>query len=148
MSTTAAIQIRQATAADAARLAELATQLGYPSGPEEAMARLAVATPYAQHAVFVAENGDGRVVGWVDVQRFLVMAHDPVAEVTGLVVDAGCRRSGAGRALMRRAEEWAREHGLSRLLVRSNIIRHDAHAFYEGIGYSRLKTQVNFLKKL
>jgi GNAT superfamily N-acetyltransferase len=140
--------IRQAESRDAARIADLATQLGYPSTTAEAAARLAALPQDGTHGVYVAEDDQGVVVGWVHVFRYTILEHDAVAEVAGMVVDAGCRRGGIGKKLMAAAENWARERGLSRVLVRSNIIRHDAHVFYEGIGYTRLKTQIVFLRKL
>ena len=69
-------------------------------------------------------------------------------EVAGLVVDEKCRGRGIGRALMGRAESWAREHGCAMVSLRSNVIRSEAHAFYQGLGYSLVKTQHAFRRKL
>jgi GNAT superfamily N-acetyltransferase len=57
------------------------------------------------------------------------------------VVDAASRGRGAGRALVRGAERWAREHGLREMTVRSNVVRAESHPFYERMGYARVKTQ-------
>jgi GNAT superfamily N-acetyltransferase len=142
------MRIRPAKASDAARIAVLATQLGYPSSTDGAAQRLAALPQDGSHAVFVAESEEGQVVSWVHVFRHLILEHDPVAYVAGLVVDAECRHGGIGKQLMQRAEEWARERRLTRLIVRSNVIRQEAHSFYEGMGYTRLKTQFVFLKEL
>jgi GNAT superfamily N-acetyltransferase len=73
---------------------------------------------------------------------------DPQAEVGGLVVDEGYRRRGIGRLLMQQAEQWACEKGCWAVYLRSNVVRKDAHAFYEGIGYSNVKTSLAFRKTL
>ena len=139
--------IRDASLADAARIADLATQLGYPSSTEQVLARLRALPQDGTHAVYVAEN-DAGVVGWVQVFELLPVAHDRVAEVAGLVVDASCRASGVGKHLMGAAENWARERGLDTVVLRSNVIREAAHKFYENLGYTRIKTQHAFRKVL
>ncbi len=139
--------IRNAELADAARIADLATQLGYPSTTEQALVRLRTLPRDGSHAVYVAENEDG-VVGWVHVFEHLPVAHDRVAEVAGLVVDTTCRGTGVGKRLMEAAENWARTKGLSHVFLRSNVIREPAHKFYENLGYTRIKTQHAFRKQL
>ena len=99
-------------------------------------------------AVFVAERSDGRVVGWVQVcVRKLIMA-DRQGEIDGLVVDEDCRRCGIGQMLARQAEQWARAKACEVLSLRSNVVRKEARPFYEGIGYSVVKTQWTFRKVL
>ena len=139
--------IRDASLADAARIADLATQLGYPSTTEQVLARLRTLPQDGTHAVYVAENAAG-VVGWVHVFALYPVAHDCVAEIAGLVVDASCRASGVGKHLMDAAENWARERGLDTVVLRSNVIREAAHKFYENLGYTRIKTQHAFRKVL
>ncbi|MFX0145476.1 MAG: GNAT family N-acetyltransferase [Candidatus Hodarchaeota archaeon] len=53
-----------------------------------------------------------------------------------------------GKLLMKHAEEWSRTRGCQGLRLRSNIIRENAHAFYERIGYGKTKTQWVFRKVL
>jgi hypothetical protein len=53
-----------------------------------------------------------------------------------------------GRELCRAAEEWARGCGVTRIRVRSNVIRERAHAFYLRDGYARVKTSAVFEKVL
>lgn len=141
------MRIRPARAADAGALAELAGQLGYPSTPGQVRERLAAIERGGQHAVFVAERGQS-VVGWVHVFALLTVESDARAEIGGLVVDVAARGYGVGRALMQQAEEWARARGLPAVSLRSNIIRKQAHAFYEALGYTLLKTQHAFGKKI
>ena len=141
------LTVREAALADAARIADLATQLGYPSTTEQVLARLRTLPQDGTHAVYVAEN-DAGVIGWVHVFELLPVCHNRVAEVAGLVVDASCRASGVGKRLMDAAENWAREKGLDTVVLRSNVIREAAHKFYENLGYTRIKTQHAFRKVL
>lgn len=139
--------IRPAAAADRDALAALAGQLGYPSTPAAIGARWEALARLPDHAVLVAEAG-GRVVGWVHVGRRILLVSDPVVEVLGLVVDEACRGRGLGRALLAAAEAWARGRGESRVVLRSNVKREAAHAFYLGTGYTHEKSQKVFGKEL
>src|SRR5215472_18827638 len=61
------LKIRRAKSADAPRLAELATELGYRSTSAELRQRLRWISPASQNAVFVAEAKHAGVVGWLHV---------------------------------------------------------------------------------
>jgi GNAT superfamily N-acetyltransferase len=140
--------VRGARRKDAAAIAVLAGQLGYPSTPEQIERRLARVLGETAHAVFVAEMTGGQVAGWLHVFGYHVVETDPRAEVAGLVVDAAQRGTGVGRMLMQSAEDWAREKGYAVVKLRSNIVRHAAHAFYKQLGYKIPKTQHVFEKEL
>jgi GNAT superfamily N-acetyltransferase len=73
---------------------------------------------------------------------------EPRAEITRLVVDSRSRSAGAGRLLVERGEQWARERGFAVIGVRSNVIRDRAHAFYLRLGYTITKSQKVFRKTL
>jgi GNAT superfamily N-acetyltransferase len=139
-------QIREATLQDAARLAGLSSQLAYPSTPDQIAARLPALQQSSEHAVFVAEAA-GEVVGFIHVQLRHALEHDTRAEVASLVVDEKVRSRGAGKALVQAAETWARQRGMKSVVVRSNVIRERAHAFYERLGYRHMKSQKFFRKQ-
>jgi GNAT superfamily N-acetyltransferase len=140
--------VRRASRADAQPIAALCVQLGYPTSPEEVVRRLAKIEQDDDHALYVAELPGGGVIGWVHVYVSRLLVADPSAEIGGLVVDEAYRRRGVGRRLMEEAERWAGERGCAAINLRSNIIRKEAHAFYERIGYSNVKTQLKFHKPL
>jgi len=142
------LKIRAATAEDADRIAALSTELGYPSSEEQVRGRLARIEKDSDHAVFVAEVENDPVIGWVHVCVSRLVENDPEGEIGGLVVDERHRGSGVGKFLMERAEQWAREKSLKSVYLRSNIIRKDAHTFYQRLGYRVLKTQYAFRKLL
>jgi GNAT superfamily N-acetyltransferase len=139
------VNIREAIASDAAALAALSTQLGYSTQPEEAAERLSALGP--DGTILVAEE-DGDILGWIHVCGVQFFQSPPFAEIGGLVVDEAARGRGVGRLLLEAAVRWAAERGYRKLRVRSNVVREDAHRFYEREGFQRVKTQAVFDRKL
>lgn len=142
-----AFDIRPALPADAAELARLSGQLGYPVEADEMSRRLALVLADADRAVLVADAGS-RLLGWLGVERRTTLEGGTQAEIVGFVVDAQARRSGVGQRLLAMAESWARERGFDELHVRSNIARAESHPFYEKHGFVRRKTQHVYSKRL
>lgn len=142
------MSIRPAQLEDVSRLTALAAQLGYPTTEAALRARLEILLPQDDHAVFVAVDDEGYVTGWISLFVYRPLMRDPLVMVAGLVVDEHCRGQGIGRALMTRAEAWARERGCDGVYLKSNVKRTEAHAFYEGLGYQNIKTQFGFFKAL
>jgi GNAT superfamily N-acetyltransferase len=139
--------VRPAEASDAPALAGLCVQLGYPSTPEQVAGRLAEILPRPDHAAFLAEAG-GQAAGFIHVFVCRMVEVDPFLEVGGLVVDETCRGLGIGRALMAAGENWSMERGVLEVRLRSNVIRAEAHRFYESLGYASVKTSFTFYKRL
>jgi GNAT superfamily N-acetyltransferase len=144
----AGVKIRRAGSGDAARIAELSGQLGYPATPAEIARRLRKIKPASQHAVLVAESPERKVVGWLHVSVSPLLEVQLRAEVNGLVVANNERSHGTGARLLHAAEQWARSRGCKNMSVRSNIIRERAHQFYLRHGYEHYKTQKAFRKPL
>jgi GNAT superfamily N-acetyltransferase len=136
------------TAVDAPIVADLTTQLGYPTGADETARRLAKLDERPDdHAALVAEQ-DGRVVGWVHVTVYSSLESGRVANLGGLVVDEAHRSGGIGAQLLAVAEAWARDHGVDRMVVRTRIARERAHRFYRREGYALVKTSYTLEKRL
>ena len=144
----ASIKIRRAKSSDAAQIAELCGQLGYPAKPAEIAQRLRKIKPANQHAVLVAESPEHKVIGWLHVSVSSLIEVELRAEVNGLIVDDDERSRGTGALLLRAAEQWARRRGCKNMSVRSNVIRERAHEFYVRHGYEHYKTQKAFRKPL
>lgn len=141
------IEIRRADPKDATAMTGLSGQLGYSGTTDQIGQRLARIHENPGHGVFVAIVG-GVVVGWAHVAGVDPITVDAYAEIEGLVVEAGHREQGVGRALLEMLEVWARDRGYRALRVRSNIARPESHAFYARTGYRRIKTQHVYLKTL
>jgi GNAT superfamily N-acetyltransferase len=143
------MKMRLAEPRDAAAMAALATELGYPSTAAQIADRMRLLkAPIELHAVYVAEEPEGAPVGWMHLYVAYNVESDPSVEIGGLVVAEGRRGSGIGAALVAEAERWARSRGLGRLRVRSNVVRDRAHHFYEREGFARTKSQFVFVKTL
>ena len=140
------MNIRAAQMEDAGRLAELSGQLGYPCSAGDMRRRLRHLLADPEHAVWVAENESGTIAGWIHVFVKESLESDREIEIGGLVIDEDFRGQGAGKVLVERAEGWAKAQGLKSVCVRSNILRKDAHAFYQKLGYKIIKTQSAFRK--
>ena len=140
--------IRAATLDDAADIARLSAQLGYPADVAVFADRLQRMLRLPTHAVLVCEGEGDRLAGFIGLEQRLMIESGDKVEVVGLVVDANARRSGAGRRLIAAAEDWARARGLAELFLRSNIVRPEAHAFYPALGFERSKTQHVYRKAL
>src|SRR3954464_5522423 len=142
------ITIRVAVPGDAAKIAELNGQLGYPATAGEIRERLeALGAQSAVRTVLVACAGD-EVVGWVDVALSFHLQSPECALIGGLVVKDGMRGLGIGKRLCEAAEAWSREKGVSRMRVTSRSTRTDAHRFYLRDGYAEVKTSRVFEKVL
>lgn len=141
------MHIRRATAGDAEAIARLTTELGYPTSADEIEARLVALLARDNQFVAVAERSQG-VVGWVAAEERLLLESGSRVELVGLVVATAERRAGVGKGLVLEAEAWARERGHKTILVRSNVIRVEAHPFYASLGYTLKKTQHAYSKEL
>ena len=140
--------LRRARQDDAAELARLSAQLGYPQHDAVFAARLRQLLVSADHPVIVASDDGRTLLGFVAIERRLMLEAGERVEIVGLVVDDRARRRGIGQALVRAAEGWARDIGVAELMVRSNAARAESHPFYEGTGFTRTKTQHVYRKRL
>jgi GNAT superfamily N-acetyltransferase len=141
-------KIRRARPADAPQLAELTTQLGYPTTPAQVAKMLRKMKTGWQNALFVAECAETGVIGWTHVSIAHLLETGTRAEINGLIVADGQRGLGAGALLLDSAEAWARKHGAREMSVRSKVERERAHQFYLRQGYDHYKTQKAFRKPL
>lgn len=133
--------MRLASRADALQVTCLLDQLGYASPRDAVEQRLAMIEASPRHAAFVADDGEGRLVGVVAVEQRLMLELGERAEIVALIVDAHSRRGGVGRRLLEAARQWAHLRGNGTLMVRSNVQRAESHLFYERQGFRRIKTQ-------
>ena len=139
---------RKATLDDAADIARLASELGYPSKVEQCHARLQGLLLSSEHRVLVACDALNIVVGWIHVYLAYHLESDPFAEIGGLVVSADYQKSGLGTMLITEVENWLKKSGIKKLRVRSRTERDDAKIFYKKMGFDLSKQQNVFDKIL
>jgi GNAT superfamily N-acetyltransferase len=146
MATTLAV--RPPRDADAAALADLSGQLGYPVEVEEIRQRMAAVAANDHAVVLVATDAADRPIGWVHVELKRTLSAPLTAQVVGLVVDEAVRGAGIGKELLAAAEAWAQARGCHRMVVGTRITRERAHRFYEREGYTLQKTSYFFGKRI
>lgn len=139
-----AITIRPAGQTDADALVALCGQLGYTIEKSALCHNLAMITENPYAAVFVAQAENGAVVGFIGVERRVMLESPPRVEITGLVVDAAARRQRIASRLLDTACGWGREQGVERVVLRSSSQRAEAHQFYLDYGFEVTKQQLVF----
>jgi ribosomal protein S18 acetylase RimI-like enzyme len=129
------VSIRTAQRRDAADVAALLGELGYPATEAQAAERIERLVPDASTLLIVAEV-DGEIAGFGALHLQNLIERDDVGtHVAALVVAERFRRRGVGEALMNALEDEARAHGSRYLALNTAHRRADAHAFYEALGY-------------
>lgn len=141
------MSVREIVVGDAETAARLSEQLGYPTSVEIMQKRIENLANLKDHVVYVACMPN-TVVGWIDVGITHHLQGEPYGEIGGLVVSSSCRSGGIGAQLVARAEQWAAQRGITKMLVRSQIAREAAHRFYLREGYAKTKTSAVFTKAL
>ncbi len=145
------LSIRKGEKADIPAMVELLTQLfsieaDFQAAPEKQTKGLELLLRHPDAVIWLAESG-GAVVGMITVQVLLSTAEGAaVGLIEDLVVAESWRRRGAGRQLLRAAEAWAAEQGLTRLQLLADRENAAALAFYRQQGWSG--TQLMGLRKL
>jgi GNAT superfamily N-acetyltransferase len=139
------LSIREVAASDAAAVAVLGGEPGYPQTAETIRTSIEALSRRTDHAIFVACES-GEVVGWIEVGIAHHLVAEVRAEIGGLVVASEARSRGIGGKLVAHAERWAVKQGVKVILVRSRIAREDAHRFYRRAGYEQIKTSAVFTK--
>ena len=88
------------------------------------------------------------MIGFVHVFIAFWIGSYSFVELGGFIVKQDFRRQGIGRRLFTIAEERIIQNDITKLRIRSHSNRVDAHAFYEQLGFSKLKEQHVFDKSL
>lgn len=159
------IKIRHAAASDIPAMNELFQKdLGYAECTLEIVEKQFAGLDNSREAVFIAEaestDASGgspdvtsddrlfRIAGVIHVEKYNVLYFPTMANILGIAVAADFRRQGIGSALLKRAEEWARENGAGSMRLNSGESRKKAHEFYRALGYIDDKKQLRFIKEL
>ena len=128
------VALRPATPADAARIAELFTEEGYPAGASAVESRLArFDGPDSQ--VIVADH-DGEILGFIALHVIPRFEHDDsFVRIVALVVDSAVRDRGIGRVLMAEAERIGRAREAAFVEITAGHHRPAARRLYDSLGY-------------
>ncbi len=137
--------IRRATESDIARIVELYRQLvittsqaeqSQPTSSDNYRRVFSQICRQTGYELMVAEC-DGEVVGTLVLLIMPNLSHNalPWALVENVVVDEKYRRQGIGRLLIEYAIVRAKTAGCYRIVLSSDIRRHEAHEFYRSLGF-------------
>jgi len=133
--------VRAATEEDIPRILELyndLTSTGEQSRPslDDVQRVISEIAFMPGHELLVAEE-DGVVVGTMVLLIVPNLSHGalPWAIIENVVIDGKYRRRGIGRLLMEYAIKQARKAGCYKVQLLSNKQRHEAHQFYQTLGF-------------
>ncbi len=139
--------IRNVKKEDSLGVKKLAEELGYPSSEEKISEILETVIKHSDHRMIVAEKAN-ELIGYIHMVSSLSIGSDRFVEIAALSVLDEYRKKGIGKALIAESQNMATEKGIDYLRIRSNIIRREAHKFFEKRGFRNLKTQEIFMKKI
>jgi len=117
-----------------------------PINTDKAMAfwrQVAEGVAHGERTLVVAENGDGRIVGTVQLVLAQPENQPHRADVAKLLVHRRARRRGVAERLMRGAEAAAQQEAKT-LLVLDTVTGGDAERLYARIGWQRVGVIPNY----
>jgi GNAT superfamily N-acetyltransferase len=127
------------------QFAELNTSAGMPVSLEQVRERL---TSLSEEDRLILALQSELLIGYAHLRVARDLVNDETAEVAAIIVRPSYRRRGVGRQLINAAETWAQQSGRARLLLRTDVVRTEAHAFFVALGYEELATTVDFVRNL
>ena len=98
-------------------------------------------------AVYEDDNNH-RVLGFIQAERYNLLYGGNGWNIIALAVDPKAQRQGVGRKLLNALEEKASEDKYTFIRLNCNVIREEAHAFYQSMEYICDKTQKRFIKEI
>ena len=104
-----------------------------------------------EFSVFVHERGHGKLGGFIELsvrQRVDGTMSPRVVYVEGWYVDADLRGQGIGRALVARAEAWAKQLGFTELASDAELENGDSIHAHGALGFRETFRLVHFVKSL
>jgi aminoglycoside 6'-N-acetyltransferase I len=150
------VKVRRAEPSDLTRIVEMKVQL-WPEGTADEHRAETEATLRGEPPVtlllviFVADVGD-EVAGFVEVD---LRSHadgcdprQPVGYVEGWFVEQKHRRAGVGAALIRAAEQWAREQGCKEMASDAVIANALSQVAHQSLGFEVVDRCVHYRKAL
>ncbi|KAB8037557.1 GNAT family N-acetyltransferase [Silvanigrella paludirubra] len=128
-------------------ITSLCKQLGFEGSLQDLENRFHDLSCFSNHQVRVAkQKSNENIIGFIHFFEAPYLLTCKTLEIGGLVVENKFRRFGIGKILMQEAEKWAMLKGCKSVLLATQIMRTDAQAFYEQIGYQK-EFQTFFLRK-
>ena len=136
------LTIRLTTIEVLSQLAQLfdAYRQFYEQVPDVALANTFIADRInkQESAIFVAENTEKQLIGFCQIYpSFCSVMAAKIGVLYDLFVDSTARKTGAGRALMLAAHDYAAKNDMARLDLSTAKNNFKAQALYESLGWVR-----------
>ena len=121
------------------------------TSPDKHRAEMDEILPDPMQPVFVAVWSDGRLGGFLEAgtRKYAEGCESsPVGYIEGWYVDADLRGQGIGAALVKTAENWAREQGLTEMASDTWLDNEVSIQAHLKLGYEEVERAVHFAKRL
>jgi ribosomal protein S18 acetylase RimI-like enzyme len=102
----------------------------------------------SENKIFIAENSEGKVKGYVLTGICYYIGFKPFVEIIQLLVDKDSRDQGIGTSLIEFVEEYYKEQRIEEIKLHSRIERGQAHNFYRKLGFKEFKQSKFFEKEI
>lgn len=129
------------------KVSQLLSQLGYKVSVDELPNRIKSIRENNKGTVLIALEEE-KVVGCIHTMVVSRLAEGTCGEVVSLVVDRSARGKGIGKFLLEESINWLKVRGQTKVRIRCNTIREEAHKFYSHLGYTEKKSQKVFEKNI
>lgn len=139
------IRTRHPPEAYYAQFADLNTLCGFDANAGDIRGR--VIALQRGNRLLLALDGES-LLGYAHLRVVQDLIHGESVEVVTIVVHPNFRRRGIGRRLIAAAESWAQQSGSQRLVLHTDVVQADAHAFFVALGYDKNATLVEFVRNL
>ncbi len=128
---------------DAEILTRLSFQLGYETDINQLSIRTQEIINNSNQVIFVA-TADDKIVGFIHVFSAVRVETPIFIEIAALVIDENYRKKNIARDLINAAIMWGNSNGITKVVVRCNVIRKETHQFYTRLGFMQEKEQKIF----
>ncbi len=96
---------------------------------------------------FLALDGEF-LIGYAHLRVTHDLASEDTVELLDVIVVMELRRQGVGRRLMTAAETWASQAQRAKLVLRADVVRSEALAFFSSLDYVQASTSQEYVRDL
>lgn len=104
---------------------------------KETLEKAFIENLFNPYNIYLIAEKAGKAVGYVNchAQRLLHHAGKLIGEIQEMYVSPDYQHAGVGKELIGELKRRAKDKGITQLEVTANVVRHQAHQFYEREGF-------------
>lgn len=91
---------------------------------------------------------DDEVIGYIYVNIYDVLYQEPIANIVSFILNMNKKHNGVGKTLIEAAENWAKDKGIKKARIVSDVNRTHGHSLFKKLGYVINETDFEFKKAL